>query len=37
MILYHTSDREIPKPDIRYCRKNAAFARELEAILDSKE
>ena len=37
MILYHTSDREIPKPDIHYGRKNADFARELEAILDSKE
>lgn len=25
MILYHTSDREIPKPDIHYGRKNADF------------
>ena len=37
MIPYHTSDREIPKPDIHYGRKNAAFAQKLEAILDSKE
>lgn len=25
MILYHTSDREIQKPDIHYGRKNADF------------
>ncbi len=25
MILYHTSDREIPRPDIHYGRKNADF------------